>query len=79
MLLPWRLLSALFSDLISVKDKKVDLADDDLVCQRVLGRDRVFRVVARLEHLLVGLLEHFEKKFDQIWSVEVMEVLLAKV
>ena len=66
-------------DLFGLQDEKVDLTNDHLIRQRVLRRDRVFRVVARLEHLLVWLLKHLEEELDQIWSIEVMKVLLTEV
>ena len=36
-------------------------------------------MVSGLKNLLVGDREDLEKDLDQVWSIEVMEVLLAKI
>ena len=65
--------------LFGIYDEKVNFTDNDLVRQRVFRRNRVLLVVSRLEHLLPWNLENFEQDLDQIWTVEVVEVLLTKV
>ena len=72
-------LFAIVGKLLGIEDEKVDFSNYDQVGQWVLGRDRVLLVVAGLEDLLAWNLEYLEKDLNQIWSVEVMKVLLAKV
>lgn len=70
---------ALQSNLAAINQKEINFSDNNFISQRVFSGQREFIVIARPKDLLLRHLENFEQHFNQVWAVEVMEVLLTKI